>query len=83
MKKLVLIAIMVVFALGIMLAVAPKTYQVTGTVTALTDDIVTVKKGDELWEIARVKETKATGDLKVGAKVTIQYRMVAAKIEVK
>jgi len=34
-------------------------------------------------EIARNANTKITGDLKLGAKVTIYYRMVAAEVEVK
>ncbi len=64
-------------------AAAVKTYQVTGPVTALTDDSITVKKGSDLWEIARTPDTKVTGDLKVGSKVTIEYRMSATKVDVK
>ena len=44
---------------------------------------MTVQKGSEKWEIARNASTKVTGDLKVGAKVTIQYTMTATDIEVK
>jgi hypothetical protein len=62
----------------------PKTYQATGPIVALTDDVISVDKGKEgIWEIARSKDAKVTGDLKVGAKVTITYRMTAATIEVK
>ena len=65
-------------------AFAAKTYQVTGTVTKLTDKIITVTKpNDEVWEIDRDKDTKVTGELKVGAKVTIEYTMTASKVEVK
>jgi len=60
-----------------------KTYQVTGPVLALTPTTITVQKGDDKWEIARTKDTKVTGELKVGAKVTIYYTMVAAEVEVK
>ena len=60
-----------------------KTYQVTGPVLELTDKIITVQKGDEKWQIARDQGAKVTGDLKVGAKVTIEYRMIATKVEVK
>lgn len=60
-----------------------KTYQVTGPVLELTATSITVQKGTEKWEIAREKNTKITGDLKVGSKVTIYYRMVAAEVEVK
>ena len=65
------------------LAAPPKTYQVTGPVVSLTDDLIVVQKGADKWEIARTADTKITGDLKVGAKVTIEYRMTATSIEVK
>ena len=60
-----------------------KTYQVTGPVLEVTPTTITVQKGDDKWEVARNSKTKITGDLKVGAKVTIYYTMVAAEIEVK
>lgn len=60
-----------------------KTYQVTGPVLELTDSTIVVQKGEEKWQVARDAGTKVTGDLKVGAKVTIQYRCVATDIEVK
>ena len=63
-------------------AVAPKTYQVTGPVLNLTNDMITVQKGSEKWEIARDGSTKVTGDLKTGAKVMVEYRMTAATITV-
>jgi hypothetical protein len=59
------------------------TFQVTGTVSAMDDGSVTVMKGKERFHIARDKDTKTTGELKVGAKVTVQYRMSAASIEAK
>jgi hypothetical protein len=64
-------------------AAAPKTYQVTGPVLELTADTIVVQKGKDRWEIGRDAATKVTGDLKVGAKVTIEYRMTAATVEVK
>src|SRR3954467_4782901 len=60
-----------------------KTYQVTGPVLELRDDAVVVKKGAEKWEIARGADTKVKGALKVGPKVTIEYRMTAPSIESK
>jgi hypothetical protein len=64
-------------------AAPPKTYQVTGPVLELTADTIVVQKGKDRWEIARDSSTKVTGDLKVGSKVTIEYRMSAASVEVK
>ena len=49
---------------------AAKDYQVTGPVVDVKDDTIIVKKGSENWEIARDKDTKVTGELKAGAKVT-------------
>ena len=60
---------------------APKTYQVTGPVLELTDKMIVVQKGEERWEIARDEATKITGDVKVGQKVTIHYRMTATNVE--
>jgi hypothetical protein len=65
------------------LAAPTKTYQVTGPVLELRDDAIVVQKGKEKWEIARNPDTKVKGDLKVGAKVTIDYRMTAAAVEAK
>ena len=64
-------------------AAAPKTYQVTGPVLEVTDSSITVEKDKEKWQVARDKDTKVTGDLKPGAKVTIQYRMTATSVDVK
>lgn len=61
-----------------------KSYQVTGPVLEVTDTAITVEnKAGEKWQIARDAGTKVSGDLKVGSKVTIQYRMIATDVEVK
>ncbi len=62
---------------------AVKTYQVTGPVLEVSDTMIAVQKGKDRWEIARDSSTKVTGDLKVGAKVTIEYRMTATAVDVK
>ena len=62
---------------------ATKTYQVTGPVLEVTPTMIAVKKGADRWEIVRDAATKVTGDLKVGSKVTIEYRMTATAVEVK
>jgi hypothetical protein len=82
MKRLSMLVVLAVLA-GPAFAAQPKTYQVTGPVLEVTDDIIVVQKGSEKWEIARTADTKVTGDLKKGEKVTIEYRMTAAKVEVK
>jgi hypothetical protein len=64
-------------------AAEAKTYQVTGPVLEVTDTMIAVQKGKDRWEVARDASTKITGDLKVGSKVTIEYRMHATAVEVK
>ena len=83
MKKTLWIVCAIVLVASFAFAAGPKTYQVTGPVLELKDDLIVVQKGSDKWEIARGKDTKVTGDLKVGSKVTIEYRMNAATIEVK
>jgi hypothetical protein len=83
MKRLVsTLAAFFLFSLAAF-AAGPKTYQVTGPVLDIKGDIVTVQKGTEKWEITFDKNTKVTGDLKVGSKVTIEYQMKATAIVVK
>ena len=95
MKKLLITAALAFTVSGVLLpgsieaarrrtpSPATKTYQVTGPVLEVTDDAVVVQKGKEKWEIARTADSKVTGELKVGAKVTIEYQMVAKTVEVK
>jgi hypothetical protein len=83
MKKTLWIVCAIVLVASFAFAAGPKTYQVTGPVLELKDDLIVVQKGSDKWEISRGKDTKVTGDLKVGSKVTIEYRMTAATVEVK
>jgi hypothetical protein len=65
-------------------AAPAKTYQVTGPILEVNDKVIIVQKGDDRWEVARDEGTKIKeGDLKVGKKVTIEYRMTATSVEVK
>jgi len=86
-KQVVLVTLAVMLAATFVFAQTapklPKTYQVTGPVLELTPDTIVVEKDKDKWELARTKDTKIIGELKVGAKVTITYRMTAAGIEVK
>jgi len=59
---------------------AVNTYQVTGPVLEVGPDKIVVQKGKDRWEIARDASTKM-GDVKVGDKVTIHYRMTATDVE--
>jgi hypothetical protein len=71
------------FIAGFFLSAAVKKYQVTGPVLEVNDKMIAVDKSGDRWELERNADTKVTGTLKVGAKVTVHYRMVATEVEVK
>jgi hypothetical protein len=85
MKRLPIVATLVggwrfsALALG----AAAKTYPVTGPVLEIDNDMIVVQKGKDRWELARDGSTKVPAGLKVGDKVTIEYRMHATAVEVK
>jgi hypothetical protein len=83
MKHLLGSLVLTLFVAGAAVAAGPKDYQVTGPVLDAKDDVITVQKGTEKWEIGRDKDTKINGDLKKGAKVTIHYKMNATTVDVK
>jgi GH43 family beta-xylosidase len=82
MKRLFSFLVMALFLSAASLAIA-KDYQVTGPVVDVKDDVIVVKKGNENWEIARDKNTKAPADIKKGDRVMIKYKMTATSIESK
>ena len=75
-------AIVLAFA-GTAQADSAKSYQVTGPVLEVNDNMIVVEKKKERWEIARNADTKVKGDVKVGTEVTVYYTMTATKVEVK
>ena len=83
MKKVFRVLAPAAFLLFTTVAVAVDDFQVTGNVTEKTADSITVMKGKERFQIAIDKDTKMTGDVKVGGKVTIKYKMHASSIESK
>jgi hypothetical protein len=83
MKKILIFACAFLFVAAVAFAAGPKTYQVTGPVWEVNANTIVVQTGKDKWEINRDAATKVTGDLKVGSKVTIEYTMKAATIEVK
>jgi hypothetical protein len=83
MKRLVVLLALLGVTITTLALGAVKTYQVTGPVLAVTTDSIVVQKGSEKWEIGRDAGTKVTGELQVGSKVTIEYRMTATTVTVK
>ena len=82
MTKVRLAAVFLLAMTAVPALAAPKTYQVTGPVTAMDADTVTVQKGTEKWEIAKGTATMPAG-VQVGSKVTIMYSMTATSITAK
>jgi hypothetical protein len=62
---------------------APEQYQMTGPVLAVDDTKITIEKEGVSREFARDASTKVTGDLKVGGKATVYYKLVAVSAEAK
>lgn len=83
MRKISTLIVVLALGFALSLSAAVKTYQVTGPVLEVKADMIVVQKGSDRWEIARDASTKITGDLKVGSKVTVEYRMTAASAVVK
>jgi cell division protein YceG involved in septum cleavage len=82
-RAAVVVVVVLLLVAAVAFAGSVKTYQVTGPVLEIKDTMIVVQKGKDKWEIAKDANTKIKGDLKVGAKVTIQYEMKATDIEVK
>ncbi len=83
MKRFTVAAVVALMMLVASAAFAGKTYQFTGTVLEVKDNVIVVDKNGEKFEMAKDANTKVKGDLKVGAKVTVKYESRAAEIEVK
>jgi hypothetical protein len=84
MKRLLIVIGVLLIVAALAYARAPKSdYQWTGTVLESDGDHLVVQKGNEKWEFLQDKDTKVTGDLKVGAKAEVKYVMKAVSIEVK
>ncbi len=83
MKKVLFFVCAFMLVATMVLAAGPNKYQVTGPVLEIKGDVIVVEKDKDKWEVSKDAATKVTGDLKVGSKVTIEYKMTATKIEVK
>jgi hypothetical protein len=81
--RLLTLATAIALLVPILALAAVKKYQVTGKVLEVTDKMIVVQKDDEKWELERPAGLKVEGELKVGAKVTIHYHMVADSVETK
>lgn len=84
MKRTLIVIGVILMVAAFAFARPPKSdYQWTGSVVEVDNDHIIVQKGEEKWEFAHDKDTKITGTLKAGAKVTVKYLMKATSIEAK
>ena len=84
MKRLIIVIGILALVVAFAYARPPKSdYQWTGAVLEVDNDHLIVQKGNEKWEFALDKDTKITGNLKAGSKVTVKYLMKATGIEAK
>jgi uncharacterized protein YggE len=86
MKAMRLLAVTILAAAvsGVAMAADSNSYQVTGPILSVTPTTITIQKDADKWEIARDAATPVKGgELKVGTKVTVKYRMTAISIDVK
>ncbi len=82
LSRSLVLCLLASFLFSLSALAAAKKYQVTGKVIELTDKMIVVQKpDDEKWEIDRTSDTKVEGELKVGAKVTIHYHMIADSVD--
>jgi len=67
MKRTLLFVCALLLVASLAVAGPPNTYQVTGPVLELKDDVIVVQKGKDKWEIARGKATGIfTGGIDTG-----------------
>lgn len=78
-RTFIILAVLVAFSATAF--AGAKSYQVTGPLLAVTNDVITVQKDNEKWEI-NYDKTKMP-PVKVGDKVMIKYEMKATSIEIK
>ena len=82
-RSLLLVALGAVLGTGIGFAAAAASYQKTGTVKEATGDSFVLDLGKEQWRFYTDAGTAGKDGMKVGDKVTVTYKQVATKIEVK
>jgi hypothetical protein len=88
MRTMRILAALVAATVATAAVAAGKTYQVTGPVEEVSDTAIVVvqekgKNKGEKFELVRNADTKVTGDLKKGAKATVEYTITAKSVEVK
>jgi hypothetical protein len=82
MKKMIVLACMLIF-MATTAGAGSKTYMIDGTITDIKGDVLTIQKDNAKYEMTRDAGAKVNGEMKVGSKVTVVYKMTATTIVVK
>lgn len=73
MKKQTLLGLVIVGCLALLSsAVFGATLEITGKVLAITNTVMTVESGKDVWDITLGPNTKVTGESKVGSTVMVK-----------
>ncbi len=83
MKKVVLLISIIFLMTAVAYAAQDGIRKATGELVKITAESVVIKKGKGEMVITRDPSTNVTGNLKVGEKVTVEYKMIATSVAVK
>jgi len=83
MKKVVLLISIIFLMTAVAYAAQDGIRKATGELVKITAESVVIKRGKGEMVITRDPSTNVTGNLKVGEKVTVEYKMIATSVAVK
>ena len=83
MKKVVLLISVIFLMAAVAYAAQDGVRKATGELVKITAESIVIKKGKGEMVIVRDASTNVAGNLKVGEKVTVQYKMIATSVAVK
>jgi len=83
MKKIIIVVALLFFFVAVVVyAQGPKASRsATGEIVEMTANKIVIDRGKTQWLIDRNSGTKVTGDVKVGSRVKIEYKMVATEVK--
>ncbi|HDQ04670.1 MAG TPA: hypothetical protein ENN23_08955 [Deltaproteobacteria bacterium] len=82
MKKIIIVLCLVFLVAVVAYAQGPKgTRSVTGEIVEMTAEKIVIDRGKTQWLIERNAGTNITGNVKVGSRVKVDYKMVATDVK--
>ena len=83
MKKVMLLISVIFLMTAVAYAAQDGIRKATGELVKITAESVVIKRGKGEMVITRDPSTNVAGNLKVGEKVTVEYKMIATSVAVK